>query len=216
MAQDEEAIIKKGVKTPVGFAERKEEIRKSNYASLRKLYCVSFVSVFFIAAQVTGGIMSNSIAIFTDTAHLVSDMIGFAISIISLFTAQKAATKAMSFGYHRAEILGTMTSVIFLWAITIWLLVEATKRFFTPPVIKSDIMLITAVASLFFNLIQIKILHGGDGHYHLGGGHDDHDHDHDHGHDHGHDHVHADEEDSKKEPLLDKDGKAVEEKPKSN
>ena len=55
-------------------------------------------------------------------------------------------------------------------------------------------MLITAVAGLFFNLIQMSILHQGEGHYHLGG--DDHDHgeeghDHDHhheggGHDHGH------------------------------
>jgi len=40
---------------------------------------------------------------------------------------------------------------------------------------------------LFFNLIQMRILHSGDGHYHLGG--DDHDHDHA-GHNHGHDHDH--------------------------
>jgi len=46
-------------------------------------------------------------------------------------------------------------------------------------------MLITAVAGLFFNLIQMKILHSGDGHYHLGGGHDHSHGDHDHGHSHG-------------------------------
>jgi zinc transporter 2 len=48
-------------------------------------------------------------------------------------------------------------------------------------------MLIVAVMGLFFNLIQMRILHSGDGHYHLGG--DDHDHDHA-GHNHGHDHDH--------------------------
>jgi hypothetical protein len=42
-------------------------------------------------------------------------------------------------------------------------------------------MIIVAVMGLFFNLIQMKILHSGDGHYHLGG---DHGHDHDHGHSH--------------------------------
>jgi zinc transporter 2 len=54
-------------------------------------------------------------------------------------------------------------------------------------VVKSEIMLIVAVMGLFFNLIQMRILHSGDGHYHLGG--DDHDHDHA-GHNHGHDHDH--------------------------
>lgn len=49
-------------------------------------------------------------------------------------------------------------------------------------------MLIVAILGLIFNLIQMKILHSGDGHYHLGGSHD-HDHDdHDHGHSHGHSH----------------------------
>ena len=50
-------------------------------------------------------------------------------------------------------------------------------------------MLGVAIMGLIFNLIQMKILHSGDGHYHLGGDHD-HDHDHGHGHSHGHSHGH--------------------------
>lgn len=58
-------------------------------------------------------------------------------------------------------------------------------------------MLITAVAGLFFNLIQMSILHQGEGHYHLGG--DDHDHEEGEGHthgegDHGHSHSQAPDE----------------------
>ena len=55
---------------------------------------------------------------------------------------------------------------------TVWLLVEATKRFFEPPQVKGDLMLIVAIMGLIFNLIQMKILHSGEGHYHLGGDHD--------------------------------------------
>lgn len=36
----------------------------------------------------------------------------------------------------------------------------------------------------------MKILHSGEGHYHLGGAHHDHDHDHEHGHGHSHHHNH--------------------------
>ena len=72
------------VKTPVNFAQRKEEQEKQNKAAMRKLLTVSFVSVFFIVAQLIGGYMSGSIAIFTDTAHLASDLLGFGISISAL------------------------------------------------------------------------------------------------------------------------------------
>jgi len=87
-----------------------------------------------------------------------------------------------------------------------WLLFEATKRFFQPPQVEGDIMLIVAIMGLIFNLIQMKILHSGDGHYHLGG---EHEHDHDHGHHHhetnshgGHGHSHG-QADSAKNKIKD-------------
>lgn len=72
------------VKTPINFAAIKKKAEENNKKAMRKLMFVAFISVFFIIAQTIGGILSGSIAIFTDTAHLASDLIGFAISIISL------------------------------------------------------------------------------------------------------------------------------------
>lgn len=69
-------------------------------------------------------------------------------------------------------------------------------------------MLIVAVMGLIFNLIQMKILHSGDGHYHLGG---EHEHDHDHGHHHhdhghsGHDHGHSHGQDKAKKKIKDEE-----------
>ena len=110
----------------------------------------------------------------------------------------KPATKDLSFGYSRAEVVGTLVSIIFIWGLTIWLLWEATLRILNPQEVIGFTMLIVAVMGLGFNLIQMKILHSGDGHYHLGGSHDhghDHEHDHDHGpkkhkHEEGHSHNH--------------------------
>lgn len=72
------------VKTPIGFRERKEKLEESNRKAMKKLIIVSIVSIFFIVIQIIGGHMAQSIAIFTDSAHLASDLIGFAISILSL------------------------------------------------------------------------------------------------------------------------------------
>jgi Co/Zn/Cd efflux system component len=83
--------------------------------------------------------------------------------------------------------LGTLLSIIFMLTLTIWLLVEAMRRVLKPQPVHGEKMLIVAGMCLMFNLIQMKILHGGDTHYHLGGGIESGGHDHDHeGHGHSH------------------------------
>lgn len=125
---------------------------------MKRLITATSVSFIFVILQITGGILANSIAIFTDSAHLASDMFGFAISILSLKCSQKPADHEMSYGWHRAEIVGTMVSIITIWGLTIWLLYEATLRVITPQPVLSGIMLIVAIMGLFFNIIQMKVL----------------------------------------------------------
>ena len=78
---------------------------------MTKLLIVSVISFVFTGVEVAGGYYSGSIAIFTDAAHLCSDVLGFAISMIALKLAQRDATDNMSFGRHRYEIFGTLISV---------------------------------------------------------------------------------------------------------
>jgi zinc transporter 2 len=93
----------------------------------------------------------------------------------------------MSFGYHRAEVIGALGSVILIWGLTILLFYEATVRILDKTIVKEPlIMLITAGFGLFCNLVMGKILHSSPGHSHAG-----HDHGHDHGHGHGHSHGHS-------------------------
>jgi len=117
-------------------------------------------------------------------------MIGFAMSMAALKMAMRPASKELTFGWHRAEILGTLCSIVFLLTLTIWLVFEAADRVISKPEVKGFEMIITAVAGLGFNLIQMHILHQGEGGYQLGekAGHG-HSHDDDgeggHGHSHG-------------------------------
>lgn len=81
----------------------------------------------------------------------------------------------MSFGYHRAEILGALTSIMLIWGIIIYLFIEAVHRIVHPEKIDGFIMLITAVVGLACNIISIFTLHS------CGGEHAHHHHHHDHG-----------------------------------
>ena len=114
------------VRTAVNYEQRKAIENQSNKAAKKKLITVSIVSVFFITVQVIGGWLAGSIAIFTDAAHLASDLLGFSVSIVALNLSQKAADTKFTYGWSRAEIIGTLVSVASIWVMTIWLLVEAT------------------------------------------------------------------------------------------
>jgi solute carrier family 30 (zinc transporter), member 2 len=73
----------------------------------------------------------------------------------------------MSFGYHRAEVLGALASIMLIWGIVIYLFIEAIHRIVDPEPIDGEIMLITAVVGLVCNFISIFTLHSfGGGHKH--------------------------------------------------
>lgn len=140
-------------KTPINLQDRLDEIQKSNSTAQGQLICAAVVSLFFIFAQLIGGYFAGSIAIMTDSAHLASDLIGFAISIFSLKIAQRKSNQQLSFGWHRAEIIGSVVSLSSIWIMTVFLLIEATKRFFQPPQVQANLMLPISIMGLFFNLI---------------------------------------------------------------
>lgn len=143
-------------KKPMNRLEKEEITYNKAYS---KLVCVMIVSTFFVIVQMIGGYLSGSIAIFTDTAHLATDMLGFVMSMYALKVSLRPASKELTFGWHRAEIIGTLSSVMFLLTITVWLLFEATKRVIYPQDVKGFEMLVTAVCAFFFNLCQMSMLH---------------------------------------------------------
>jgi cation diffusion facilitator family transporter len=154
--------------------------------AMKKLFYVSFVCLIFMCIEIIGGYLANSIAIMSDAAHLLSDLFGFAISIISITISKKVATNTMSFGFHRAEIIGALVSVTLIWGLTLWLLYEATVRMINPVQVDSIIMIIIAVIGFLFNVVMgIVLSWNGIGHVHIM---------HNHKHDEEHEHEHDDDD----------------------
>lgn len=105
---------------------------ETNRKAMRKLIIVLFTSCIFIVIEILGGYYAHSIAIMSDAAHIASDVIGFGISICALQIAHRQANSKYTYGYHRVEILGAFCSIFTIWIMVVWLLFEATKRFFNP------------------------------------------------------------------------------------
>ncbi|CAN7988872.1 unnamed protein product, partial [Ixodes hexagonus] len=102
-----------------------------------------------------GGILANSLAIATDAAHLLTDFASFMISLFSLWMGGRPATKRLSFGWYRAEVIGALTSVIMIWAVTGVLVYMAILRMINREYnIQADIMLISATVGVIVNIIM--------------------------------------------------------------
>ena len=136
---------------------------------MTKLLLVTGISFLFMIGEIVGGYISGSLAIITDAAHMLSDVAGFLISYFAIYMGSRPSNHQMSFGYHRAEILGALASIMLIWGIIIYLFIEAIHRLIHPEAIDGEIMLITAVVGLICNFISIYTLHscgGGHGHHH--------------------------------------------------
>ncbi|KAG7500815.1 zinc transporter 8 [Solea senegalensis] len=129
--------------------------------------------------EILGGYFAGSLAVMTDAAHLLVDFTSFIISLISLWLSSRPATQKLSYGWHRAEIMGALLSVFTIWLVTGVLVYLAVARLISDDyTIEGRIMLITSGCAVLANIIMALALHqSGHGHSHGGLG--------SHGHGHG-------------------------------
>lgn len=91
----------------------------------RKLIIACALCFAFMIVEIVGGWLARSIAIMSDAAHMLSDVSAFLVSIFAAWAATQPGTTLYSFGYHRAEILGALVSVLIIWLVTGALVFEA-------------------------------------------------------------------------------------------
>ncbi|KAL3991004.1 cation diffusion facilitator transporter family protein [Acanthocheilonema viteae] len=139
--------------------------------AIRTLWTSAIICLIFIISELIGGYLAHSLAIITDAAHLLTDFAGMLISLFALYMSKRPASQRMSFGWHRAEVMGAFISVFMIWIITGILVYMAIDRITRDSYhIDASIMAITAALGVFVNFIMAILLYFG-GHTHSHNGH---------------------------------------------
>ncbi len=115
----------------------------------------------YMVAEVVGGLVTGSLALLADAAHMLTDVGGLALALLAIRFAAKEATPQRTYGYLRMEVLSALGNAVVLLLLTIYILYEAYQRFEAPPEIRSGPMLIVAGIGLVVNLISMRLLAGG-------------------------------------------------------
>jgi len=113
-----------------------------------------------LIAEVIGGILSNSLALLTDAAHVFMDVLALGLSLSAFKIACRPHDEKATFGYHRAEIFAALINGILLVIVVIVILREAYERLLTAPEVKTTEMLIVATIGLAVNLFVTFTLRG--------------------------------------------------------
>jgi cobalt-zinc-cadmium efflux system protein len=130
-------------------------------ADERRVFWVLLLTGGFMVAEVVGGLLSGSLALLADAAHMLTDAGALALAWFALRLANRPADPKRSFGYHRFQVLAAFVNGAALIVITGWILVEAVKRLYAPVEVLGGTMLVVAALGLGVNLAGFAILHGG-------------------------------------------------------
>jgi cobalt-zinc-cadmium efflux system protein len=128
--------------------------------SSRKLKVAIALTSAILIAELIGGIISNSLALFTDAAHVFMDVLALGLSLSALTIACRPLDDKATFGYHRAEIFAALINALLLIIVVIFILQEAYERIISPPEIRTFEMLVVASIGLAVNLFVTITLRG--------------------------------------------------------
>lgn len=114
-------------------------------------------------AEVIGAFITGSLALLSDAAHMMTDALALAISLVAIQVAKRPADRKRTFGYARFEILAAAFNALLLFGVAFYILYEAYQRLQAPAEIQSTGMLVIAVLGLIVNLISMRLLSAASG-----------------------------------------------------
>jgi cobalt-zinc-cadmium efflux system protein len=129
----------------------------------RPLWWAFGLTTVFLVAEVVGGLMTNSLALLSDAAHMGTDVIALAISLVAVRLSRRPPDAKRTYGYARLEAIGALINGGMLFLVAGYILWEAVGRFRAPPPVASTGMLVIAALGLAVNLVSMRLLKAGSG-----------------------------------------------------
>ncbi|MEL7452221.1 MAG: cation diffusion facilitator family transporter [Pseudomonadota bacterium] len=133
----------------------------SNADGRRRVKIAAILTAAFMAAEIVGGLISGSLALLADAAHMMTDTASLALAWFGYRLAAKPADERRSFGFARLRILAAFTNGLALIALAVWIFIEGIQRLIEPQPVLAPVLLGVAILGLLVNIIAFRVLHGG-------------------------------------------------------
>ncbi|EFV74982.1 MULTISPECIES: cation diffusion facilitator family transporter [Cytobacillus] len=128
-----------------------EETREGNK---KGLIIALIITTGIMILEFFGGLITNSLALLSDSGHMLSDASSLFLSLIAIWFASRPPSPRKTYGFYRFEILAALFNGVTLFIIAGFIVREAYGRFFEPPTVASGTMMLIASVGLIANLIS--------------------------------------------------------------
>lgn len=123
----------------------------------RLAWALALTAVYAVV-QVVGGLMTGSLALLSDAAHMWTDVVGLALALGAVVLANRASSSQRTFGAYRLEVLAAVINGLLLFGAAAYVLIEAVGRLSEPPEIPGVPVLIVGTVGLLVNVVSMRLL----------------------------------------------------------
>jgi len=133
----------------------------------RRLVAAFVVILSFFVVEAVAGVVTNSLALLSDAAHMLTDVIGIGMALAAIQLASRFERRSddrrsrHTFGLYRLEILAAFVNALLLFGVAIWVVIEAARRLTADPEVLGIPMLVVASLGLIANLVAFALLREG-------------------------------------------------------
>ena len=116
----------------------------------------------FMLAELIGGLVTGSLALLADAAHMLTDFASLALAWLAFRLSRRPADPRRSYGYDRLQVLAAFANAVTLLILVVWITFEAVARLLSPEPVMAAGMMVIAVLGLLVNIAAFALLHAGD------------------------------------------------------
>ncbi|WP_158843425.1 cation diffusion facilitator family transporter [Saccharothrix deserti] len=129
---------------------------------LGRLWIAFGIGAAFMAVEFVVGIATGSLALISDAAHMLTDVLGVGMALAAIVLARRARTGgSRTFGLYRAEVLAALANAVLLFGVAGYVVYEAVGRFGNPPEVPGLPVILAATAGLVANVVSFLVLKEG-------------------------------------------------------
>ncbi|MBN8432336.1 cation transporter [Microbulbifer salipaludis] len=134
----------------------------SGNGHLKPLIWGLVITLLFAIVEAIGGWLSGSLALLGDAGHMITDSFSLALGAVAAWLAQKPASREMSFGWGRAEVLAAMINAMLMLLIVVGISIAAFDRLRNPQPVQGGMVMVIAALGLLVNIAVAWVLHRGE------------------------------------------------------
>jgi cobalt-zinc-cadmium efflux system protein len=124
----------------------------------RRLLLALGLTGLILLMEVAGGFWTHSLALLSDAAHVLLDVLALALSYLALRVAARPADDRYTYGFHRVRVLAALANGALLLLMAFGIFREAWLRLREPAAVLAGPMLVVAIAGLIVNLVVMRVL----------------------------------------------------------